>query len=506
MKANTISNETCETTDCYCPDIGLCQTLGYSIPLNQLVANNTHVADHNRNYYFWIKSRNNAGLTNIEYLDILVDYSPPETGVIFEGYDGNPEIDYTSDNDLPVHWHGFIDHESGIMMYRVALAEHCLSTESILSENKNDSIIEVKEVIGRETSVTFKANFTGKYYASVIAINNAATASKAACSDGVVRDLSPPEFRNVKILNAKHSESVICDDKEPYLFTKDLQIIALNENERCLGICKHAYDPSDLVRVFPIQNQNTSDQNIHEFICDKTPLYTNEAPISIPNDQFQITWDMQEDESQIENYFIGFGDDAENTTHPSILDYKPTYGKRFFHKSHLGISSGERFFVSLKALSKSKSERTQIIGPFIIDETPPEVRTHPVVTISENHITMGWTNNSFYEPDQENNIDQIFFKIECNGKAISPFYEWSREDSEPCSAYSGGCIRYPLKSLQSFDTDQSLGFRFRLHVYNNAGHYAEKHIQTHFKFHQSIHLGKPSSLTLIHCTKIQRMT
>ncbi|WAR31732.1 LOW QUALITY PROTEIN: hypothetical protein MAR_034274, partial [Mya arenaria] len=75
-------NKTCETRIVIVQT--LAHTLSYSIPLNNLVADNTHIADHNRNYYFWIKSRNNAGLTNIEYLDILVDYSPPGTGVIFE--------------------------------------------------------------------------------------------------------------------------------------------------------------------------------------------------------------------------------------------------------------------------------------------------------------------------------------------------------------------------------------------------------------------------------------
>ena len=55
------------------------------MPLNVLKTNNKDTGDHNRNYYFTIKVTNNANLFNIEHMDILVDDSPPETGVVLEG-------------------------------------------------------------------------------------------------------------------------------------------------------------------------------------------------------------------------------------------------------------------------------------------------------------------------------------------------------------------------------------------------------------------------------------
>jgi hypothetical protein len=78
---------TCPTSviRCYCPKVGACEVFNYTVPLNKLVADNKHLGDHNRNYYFTIKVTNHAMLSNIEHVDILVDDSPPEPGVVYEG-------------------------------------------------------------------------------------------------------------------------------------------------------------------------------------------------------------------------------------------------------------------------------------------------------------------------------------------------------------------------------------------------------------------------------------
>jgi len=79
--------ETCppSSTNCYCPDIGDCEFANYTIPLNKLQTFNKHMGNHNRNYFFEITVTNHANLSTTEYIDVLVDNSPPETGVIYEG-------------------------------------------------------------------------------------------------------------------------------------------------------------------------------------------------------------------------------------------------------------------------------------------------------------------------------------------------------------------------------------------------------------------------------------
>ena len=71
---------------CFCPIIGEdCEKQRYSIPLHGLVSKFKHLGDHNRNYFFTVTVTNNAGLATVEHLDILVDESSPQAGVILEG-------------------------------------------------------------------------------------------------------------------------------------------------------------------------------------------------------------------------------------------------------------------------------------------------------------------------------------------------------------------------------------------------------------------------------------
>ncbi|XP_052235488.1 uncharacterized protein LOC127847524 isoform X3 [Dreissena polymorpha] len=74
---------------CYCPMIGKCEHFNYTVDLNKLHILGTHMGNHNRNYYFTLTATNNAGLSNTESIDILVDDSPPEPGVVFEGVGSN---------------------------------------------------------------------------------------------------------------------------------------------------------------------------------------------------------------------------------------------------------------------------------------------------------------------------------------------------------------------------------------------------------------------------------
>ncbi|KAH3709958.1 hypothetical protein DPMN_069718 [Dreissena polymorpha] len=76
---------TADNEDCYCPNIGNCEHFLYEIPLNKLIEAFKHVGNHNRNYFFSINVTNNAMLSTTEHIDVLVDDSPPEKGVVLEG-------------------------------------------------------------------------------------------------------------------------------------------------------------------------------------------------------------------------------------------------------------------------------------------------------------------------------------------------------------------------------------------------------------------------------------
>lgn len=73
------------TDNCYCPVIGNCENFNYTITMNGLQNLQKHIGNHNRNYFFEVTVTNNAQLSATEYVDILVDESPPATGVVYEG-------------------------------------------------------------------------------------------------------------------------------------------------------------------------------------------------------------------------------------------------------------------------------------------------------------------------------------------------------------------------------------------------------------------------------------
>ena len=65
---------------CYCPDIGLCEVYNYSIPLYDLITNDTHEGDHNREYHFTFQVMNEAHLTTFERVSAGTCNIVPTTG------------------------------------------------------------------------------------------------------------------------------------------------------------------------------------------------------------------------------------------------------------------------------------------------------------------------------------------------------------------------------------------------------------------------------------------
>ena len=87
LRLSFIFQEDCPgEVPCVFPSIGeFCEKQQYSIPLDGLVSKFKHIGNHNRNYFFEVTVINNAGHVTTEHLDILIDESSPQTGVVLEG-------------------------------------------------------------------------------------------------------------------------------------------------------------------------------------------------------------------------------------------------------------------------------------------------------------------------------------------------------------------------------------------------------------------------------------
>ncbi|XP_048259450.1 uncharacterized protein LOC124148457 [Haliotis rufescens] len=173
--------------DCYCPDVGPCEYQNYTLSLNRLVRNKSITGQHNTLYYFTLVLSNGALLKSFEHLDVLVDVTPAEIGIIQEGVMSGHDLDYTSDTNVIVSWKGFLDRESGIRNYIVSLANNrCLTAEQL---NKQIPEYDALFMVVKSQRTSFNVTKRGKYFSSVLAINNALEPSDAVCSDGVFVDL-----------------------------------------------------------------------------------------------------------------------------------------------------------------------------------------------------------------------------------------------------------------------------------------------------------------------------
>nr|KAG5706423.1 hypothetical protein BaRGS_032816 [Batillaria attramentaria] len=133
-------------------DNNKCEIHRYLLDFIHLASTNASIRKHNREYYITITATNNAILHSRQMIDILIDASPPTEGVVLEGLsdDDQDEMDFTSSDVVHVRWHGFLDHESGILLYRVVLADRCLTDEEM---DAAQDAVKVEE--GNMTTLTF---------------------------------------------------------------------------------------------------------------------------------------------------------------------------------------------------------------------------------------------------------------------------------------------------------------------------------------------------------------
>ena len=325
-----------------------------------------------------------------------------------------------------MHWHGFIDHESGIKLYRIGLAERCLTKEELYYRNTTFSDVVFDEIISPENNLKLPANFTGKRYVTVIALNNAMDPSKAVCSDGISRDTITPLFRNITIANAKWSESLYCSDNTTWLLLSDLVKVQLQNTPGCKRACNYNMNMPLLnsirsLRVSVEENdtfallQNGSVQKDKsnaesDFLCSKFPTYDTNI-IYLPNDHLVLSWDVEENISQIRAFFVGFGRTVTEGNSPGLVGYKSTGYKRSYKIHHAGIGTDDEFFIFLKAINKAGLITIIPIGPILIDMTPPRYTNVPDVKIDGDSIIVGWNNDTFFDDEQTETISQIFFQI-----------------------------------------------------------------------------------------------
>lgn len=382
--------------NCYCPSVGECQLMNYTLVMNTLVINNTHIGKHHRKYVIELEAVNHAALRTTESVTILVDESAPETGVVREGSPESSDIDYISQPSITINWDGFIDHESGIKFYRLGLFNSCLSLEELW--HPSSSNFEYYDT--DELSINVRIAFKEKMYSSVIAFNNAMEPSNVGCSDGFLVDITPPVISNFSIRNLKTIPSIGCTDNLFWYVSEDLRRTRVACNRTCF-----LNQSTPLLDALP----ETQIKSISGDIC-VLPFFRNEY-LYLGNDFLDISWNISDAESQIEDVFVGIGSSNSSVVSPDVSGYTKTHHNAFYRLRHPGLAGSSIVFLFVKAINKASKETVMSVGPVILDETPPLCINKPTTELANGLVIASWSPDDFEDNEQIGIIRKIHYRL-----------------------------------------------------------------------------------------------
>ena len=166
-------------------------------------------------YYFTVTAYNNVGLhTTISSDGFIVDQHPPVAGVVYNTYSYKNYGMQSGSDSLGFSWQGFLDHDSGIFSFFVAVFE----------VSGNDTTVLNFIDVGLQTSViltNISLEHGQSYYGAVKAVDAANHESETVYSKRKLIDSTPPiahRCRDKSVLydtefNTTDSSSVIIPAK-----------------------------------------------------------------------------------------------------------------------------------------------------------------------------------------------------------------------------------------------------------------------------------------------------
>nr|KAG5696653.1 hypothetical protein BaRGS_023062 [Batillaria attramentaria] len=368
----------------------------YLLTFTNLVHSNRHQGQHHREYYLTITATNHASLRSRQMMDIIIDASPPTVGVVLEGLsdDDQAEMDFTKSDVVHVRWHGFQDHESGILLYRVVLADRCLTDREMdAAHNATD--------VEQGNTALLKFPSEGHYFTSVVAYNGGMEPSGVACSDGITYDTSPPRLVNVTITHARTANEVACTQPDqPWFVNTNMTRVRLARTSDCLMRCSSTNATAGDVSHLPISSNHTLGDEASDHFCRTLPKMTEDSYIVLPSDYLKLTWAAVDAESEMEEYYIGMGRDRTTSSAPDLLPFTPTHGHHSYRARHSGLGHGAVFFIFLRALSKAGLHVQLTLGPVIIDVTPASVAEPLTALVEDGFLVVSWTDSTFADLEQ----------------------------------------------------------------------------------------------------------
>ncbi|XP_078682372.1 uncharacterized protein LOC144916849 [Branchiostoma floridae x Branchiostoma belcheri] len=365
---------------------------------------------HDHDYYIVITVTNNAMLQTQRRFQITVDTSPPLPGHVHDSLPAETDLDFQQDTVIQASWEGFFDRESGVMFYMYGFAEDCLTLENV-TEFGNTSNYQVANTTS--THAEWEATHPGLYHCTVIAFNRALEPSEPVCSDGVTIDVTPPVIADLSVDNLHYTPGVVRGkDGEVWLVDSSGLRHPINEPS---ATCRDVSQEVDDVNLWPAQNvlsNGTKHPGYSDSDCLTAGPFSGNGFLSREN-MLSLRWTGEDPESEIYDFAVGLSSTLSPDL-PDILPFTSTNAHFHFTTYHPDLDEGKQFYLVLKAINRAQISTTKVLGPFIVDVTPPVFSSLIEVTLEEKNGSQALVARWDSRPTSVHDIDDTgrFYKFE----------------------------------------------------------------------------------------------
>ena len=171
-----------------------------------------------QHYFFTVIAYNNIGLRTILSSDgFIVDLTGPVAGVVYNTDRNRNYAIQAATSTFNITWHGFMDLETGVKGYYVALFE----------DSEIETIVYNFTYVSIQTSVTLTnlSLIHGKrYYGAVKAINTGDILSDIVVSESKLIDTTPPEAHTCKMFSLVYEDPTQISKSSQLAFSADFEV------------------------------------------------------------------------------------------------------------------------------------------------------------------------------------------------------------------------------------------------------------------------------------------
>ena len=195
----------------------------------------------------------------------------------------------------------------------------------------------------------YNAPEPGFYVVTVIGYNGAMLPTPPICSSGIIVDQTPPLLQSISLDMGHTQPSIACtEDKSVWMITstgKAKPLLNVTECERHCIEMPPSFDISLFQADIQISINGTlmypsADESTH--FCEFLSTYSVEQYIFLTSENIGLTWEYEEPESKIEEFYIGTSTSPAAMGILDLQDFTPTKGRTSFRCMQCAPSEGDR--------------------------------------------------------------------------------------------------------------------------------------------------------------------